>query len=406
MGMSEGIGMKGTSAVRGAVIGLVGLLLVVAGCGSDSEGDAAGAAQNGGEGTASSKCDGEVNVGIATGLTGPAGPTGEAMLRGFRLGAEDINLDGGLNGRCVEVVAEDTQYDPTLSVKAFHSLVDRSKTPAVLVGGSAAVKATAPLATQRKTLLLNSGGQGGDLAGISPYLFHTIELGPYDVKVISDYMWQQGLRTIATGAVNNETGLPNAKEMQRVWEGLGGTVVKNVTWNQGDVNFGAQAALLKDAAPEAIYLSPSADEAPSVVKQLRESGVTAPLFSYVVVQGESMLETGEAAEGITYTAPAFDAADESAREFAEKFNERFGSEPDSRAALAYDAMLVLKTAYEKAGSFTVDEAAEALRSLDAPIEGTAGALEFGEDGTAVKAVAIKQIKDGEFVTLESAQADG
>lgn len=391
--MRDGLGFKARF-----VIGLAALLLV-AGCGSED----GGSSEEGGAASAGS-CDGEVTIGLATGLTGVAGPTGQAMLQGFRLAADDVNADGGLNGKCVKVAAEDTQYDPTQSVRTLHSLVDIQKAPAVLMGGSAAIKAAAPVATQRKTLLLNSGGQGGDLAGISPYLFHTIELGPYDVKVISDYMWSQGIRKIATGAVNNETGLPNAKEMERVWKSLGGTVAQQVTWNQGDVNFGTQAALLKDAQPDAIYLSPSSEEAPAVVKQLRDSGVTAPLFSYVVVQGDAMLKTGAAAEGITYTAPHFDPADERASAFAEEYEKRYDEPPDSRAALAYDAMLVLKAAYDKAGSFSPEDAAEALRSLDAPVEGTAGDLEFNADGTAIKEVSVKQIKDGEFVTVEDAEA--
>ncbi len=68
--------------------------------------------------------DNEIVIGGVAPYTGPAGPLGYAITLGLRLGAEEVNANGGINGRKLKVVVEDDQYVPAQSVQALQKLID------------------------------------------------------------------------------------------------------------------------------------------------------------------------------------------------------------------------------------------------------------------------------------------
>ena len=115
-----------------------------------------------------------IRIGHLTPLTGFLGPLGEYAVMGVKLAAEEINNAGGVMGRKIELVMEDSVNPQTASAKA-ERLIERDKV-AMIIGeiSSASGLAIGQVANRLKTVFINTGCNSDALRGAScnPYMFH------------------------------------------------------------------------------------------------------------------------------------------------------------------------------------------------------------------------------------------
>src|SRR4029453_15207200 len=116
-----------------------------------------------------------LRLGHLTPLTGFLGPLGEYAVLGVKLAVEEINAAGGINGRKVDLIAEDSVNPKTASTKA-ERLIERDKVVGILGEiSSASGLAIAQVAQRNKILFFNTGCNSDELRGKScnRYMFHT-----------------------------------------------------------------------------------------------------------------------------------------------------------------------------------------------------------------------------------------
>ena len=116
-----------------------------------------------------------VRLGHLTPRTGFLGPLGEYAVMGVTLAVEEINAAGGIMGRKIELIAEDSVNPQTASTKA-QRLIERDKVVAVIGEiSSASGLAIAQVAQRNKTLFFNTGCNSDELRGkaCNRYRFHT-----------------------------------------------------------------------------------------------------------------------------------------------------------------------------------------------------------------------------------------
>ena len=115
-----------------------------------------------------------IRIGHLTPLTGFLGPLGEYAVMGIKLAAEEVNAAGGVMGRKIELVMEDSVNPQTASSKA-ERLIERDKV-AMIIGeiSSASGLAIGQVANRMKTVFINTGCNSDALRGAScnPYMFH------------------------------------------------------------------------------------------------------------------------------------------------------------------------------------------------------------------------------------------
>jgi branched-chain amino acid transport system substrate-binding protein len=270
------------------------------------------------------------------------------------------------------------------------------------------VLAVAPLAPENQVVAVNIGGQGANLAGISPYVFSTIELGTLDVQVLATYMWKQGIRTIATAFVNNATGQPNAALMKQQWLQLGGTVLAEVSWSPNAVDFGSQVAVIQSKSPQGIYLAGQPNEAAYFVKQIRAAGSKSSIFSYQGIESPEMLSVaGAAANGIVYTAPHLDlqSPDAPTKVFLDELKKSFGADaltPTVRlSAQGYDgANVVIETMRQAPADFTGKHLHDQILKTRT-FQQITGVIKFANDGTVSKTISLNRVENGKYVTFQT-----
>jgi branched-chain amino acid transport system substrate-binding protein len=204
------------------------LVLVSAACGGDDDDDDETGAQEGTEETEEEAGGEPIRIGALTSLNGPFTPWGLQVRDGMQLAVDEINADGGVDGRELELVVVDDQSDPEEGTAGIERLVEDD---VVAVGGiisSDVGLATSRIAEELETpLFLVKAGSEEILTADSRYTFRTclpaapMVAGPIAQyveqegitkvgAVIADYAWGQAIR----GALEDEIGALDGVELQ------------------------------------------------------------------------------------------------------------------------------------------------------------------------------------------------
>src|SRR5215831_19176996 len=136
-----------------------------------------------------------IRIGHLTPLTGFLGPLGEYAVMGVKLAADEINDGGGVMGRKIELVMEDSVNPQTASAKA-ERLIERDKV-AMIIGeiSSASGLAIGQVANRLKTVFINTGCNSDALRGAScnPYMFHIEGANSMYVMAVGQYLLRENL---------------------------------------------------------------------------------------------------------------------------------------------------------------------------------------------------------------------
>jgi branched-chain amino acid transport system substrate-binding protein len=136
-----------------------------------------------------------IRIGHLTPRTGFLGPLGEYAVMSIDLAVEEINAAGGMMGRKVELLKEDSVNPQTASVKA-ERMIERDKV-ACIIGeiSSASCLTIAQVASRNKTLFINTGGNSDALRGkdCQRYMFHVESQNSMYVKTVGRSFLRDGL---------------------------------------------------------------------------------------------------------------------------------------------------------------------------------------------------------------------
>jgi branched-chain amino acid transport system substrate-binding protein len=196
----------------------------------------------------------DVVIGALLPLTGPAAPIGLEEQQGIQFAVDKVNAAGGIRGRKLSVIYEDSQGKPDVGVLAFNKLVDLNNAPAILTAFSSVSLAIAPLATRKKILVINPAAQANGLANASPYLLNTIPLVANETTALVKYLVKvANKKTAAIVYENAASGIDGRDDFKKAFEALGGKVLADEAVEFGQTNF--RPTLLKAASvkPDLVY---------------------------------------------------------------------------------------------------------------------------------------------------------
>ena len=338
-------------------------------------------------------------VGAILPLSGSGANYGKWEKQGVDLAVDEINQAGGINGKKIEIIFEDSKSLPKDGVSAMNKLSSVDKVPVAIAGISSVVLACAPVADQYKVVLLNSGGVSPKIRGAGQYVFSNIGDGAIEVKVTAEYAYNNlKFKKVAVLNINAAAGTDSRDIFIKHFKSLGGEIVAEEGHDQGATDFRAQLTKIRDSKPDAIYLASFTKESALILKQASEMRIKTQWLSYAPFQGQDIITiAGNAAEGIIYTSPAFDpnSTDEKMKEFQNKYESKYGVESELYAATFYDGIKLIAEAI-KNGGYNSEGIRKALQEIkDYP--GVSGLTTFDADRAVSKPVILKTIKNGQFV---------
>lgn len=340
-------------------------------------------------------------IGALLPLTGGAAAYGENARDGIALAVEKINISGGVLGRPVEIVVEDSQGEPRPALSAFQKLISFDNV-FLVIGDitSSATLAISAVANREKVLVISPGASSPNITEAGSYVFRTWPSDVLEAATMAKYAQHQGFKTVSILHINNDYGVAFAKEFVRRFAGSPlYSVPSTEAFEQGSVDFRAHLTKIRADQPDALYLVSFPESTIPLLDQASELGLTMPIISTNAIEDPSVLEN-KRAEGIVFTTPLKpEATDPKVAEFQRSYRERFGREPGIVADTAYDAVNMACKAVANAGEFTGSAIREELLQLK-DYHGASGTMTFDSNGDVEKPVGLKKIQSGAFVWLE------
>ncbi|MCK4682966.1 ABC transporter substrate-binding protein [Candidatus Bipolaricaulota bacterium] len=327
-----------------------------------------------------------VKIGVLLPLTGTQAVMAEDLQEGFLIAQEQINAAGGVLGRRLELIIEDTETRPTPGMDAARKLVEINRVPVITGGFSSGVMLPIAEYCQERGILVVSQPPTSPLfRDVGDYIFLINVLDNYKGKVISEFAFKDsGLKRFGLMFMNNAFGQALKEETIKNLESLGAEVVVVVDYELNKVDYKAELTRLFANDPEAIIATFYANEGFIAAKQAYEMGLLnvneVPWYCPEMASSfaKALEEIPEVVEGIKGLNPL---APESL--FMEAFREKKGRDPiTAYSAMNYDALIMIAMAINFANSTDSTAIRDALPKISQWYRGqsTGGDKRFDEDG--------------------------
>ncbi len=343
-----------------------------------------------------------IKIGYVGALTGKSSYIGTYIKNGLDLAVEEINAAGGINGRKLEVIYEDSKSETNEAVKGVTKLIDVDQVP-IVVGfdSSSSVLAAAPIAEQNKVILFAPIASAVEITNAGDYVFRNRESSYLHGEKMAELAFNKlNLKTTCIVTVNSENGLGYQAGFVKKFEELGGTISKIDNYVKGEKDFRTILTKVKEANPQAIYLAGYAIDMAEIIKQANELGIDSQLLASAGIETKDLFTiiNPPLGNGLIYSYPAFDPNDPAIADYQKKYEAKYGNKSEAFAANSYDAMRIIAKALEVCGSDISCVKNEIYKVKDYP--GAGGLTTFDQNGDVVKPIIFKTIKDGQFVNYQ------
>lgn len=343
----------------------------------------------------------EILIGAYLSLTGTTATFGTSTLHGIEMAVDKTNTAGGILGKQIHLLTEDTQSKPEEAALAVTKLITRDKVHALLGEiASSRTLAAAPIAQENQIPMVTPGSTNPEVTKKGDYIFRVCYIDPFQGEVMARFTYESlGARKVAMiKDVKNDYSIGLAQFFTEAFTKLGGQVVGEQAYSEGDTDFRAQLTAIKGLKPDAIIVPGYYQESALLVKQARDLNMTMPFVGGDGWDSSKLIEVGGPAMNGTYFTNHY-AADDTlsvVQEFVNAYKQRFGGEvPDAMAVLGYDAASILFDAIGRADSDDPTKIRDALsRTVGYP--GVSGTTTIDADRNALKPIVVVKIEDGQI----------
>ena len=337
-------------------------------------------------------------IGAILPLTGPGAVFGEEDKRGIILAVEDINSKGGINGKKIEVIFEDSKTDPKEAVTIFNKFLAFSIPPVILSELSSVGMALKPLIEENKIVMFIIAAHP-DLTKEGGYVFRMLPTASNQTERLARLASEElKLKNIAILYINDDLGDALRKSFINSFKNLKGRIRAVEAFDKEGVDFRPQITKIIAKKPQAIFVAGYGKALGIVIKQIREMGYEGLLLGTPEIPFPEVLSiAGKAAEEAIIIDVLIDENNPKVKKFIEKFKRRFKKEPTLAAYLAYDMLQMVAVAIKKKG-YTSEGIREGLLSIRR-FPGLTGRLDVLSNGDVNFRLGLKVIKGGKAVPL-------
>jgi branched-chain amino acid transport system substrate-binding protein len=354
-----------------------------------------GGTTNGGE-------NGPILVGYYGDLSGRTSSFGQSTKNGVEMAADEINKAGGINGRQIQIITEDDQGEPNKAATVVTKLINQDKVIALLgeVASSNSL-AAAPKAQEAKVPMISPSSTNPAVTQVGDYIFRVCFIDPFQGEVMAKFAANnlKAKRAAIMYDFNSDYSRGLQQFFKRSFTGLGGQIVTEVSYTQGDRDFSGQLTAIRSANVDVIYVPGYYGEVGVIANQTKQLGIKAPLLGGDGWDAPQLWQLGGAALNGDYISNHYSVDDPSPaiRKFVADYQGRFNILPDALAALGYDSMKVLADAIGRAGGSTESVKLRDAIAATKNFPGVTGQITLDNDRNAVKPAVVLKLQDSKFV---------
>lgn len=302
-----------------------------------------------------------VKIGLCVPLTGSMASSGEYSLQGVELAINKINNEGGLDiggeKYVIELVKQDNEGKPDITINAFNKLIFDDKVVGIVgTNASGTTMAAGPLATEAKVCVVATTATNADVTSVGgDYVFRACGIDPYQgyisAKLAYDYLGFRKGAVIFNNADDYSTGIKDV--FVESFEAMGGEVMTQAYAGAEVKDFKAQISAIKEFGGEFIFIEAQAAEIALPIRQIRELGLTEAIIGAYSWDNELIVELAgkDVVEGCYFLSQfSCESTAPLAVEYVKAFQDAYGRLPNNQSTMSYNALMIIANGLEQCGS--------------------------------------------------------
>jgi len=351
-----------------------------------------------------------IRIGAIFSVTGAASFLGEPERNTAKMLEEDLNRDGGLLGRKVEVIVYDDESDATKALTAVDRLIKRDRVAAIVgPSTSGSTLAIIPKAEEAKVPLLSCAAARKIVEPVRRWVFKVAASDILAVRKIFQDLKQRGLTKVAILTASDAYGAGGREDIKEFAPQIGIALVADEVFGPKDTDMTAQLTRIKGTAAQAIIVW-GTNPGPAVIARNRiQLRVAMPIYMSSGIASKKFIELAspENVEGILLPAgrllvegqlPAGHPQKKILAEYIKEYEQRYKQPVSTFGGHAWDAVMLTAQAIRSAKSAEPAAIRDALEKIRG-FQGTAGTFNFSPEdhgGLTEEAFVMVRIVKGEW----------
>jgi len=350
-----------------------------------------------------SKKETAIQIGAILPLTGDLAALGVPIKQSIEIAEDEINSSGGIDGKKIQVIYEDSQGDPKTAISQFNRMVSVNKIKYIISYLTGVSQALKPLADKENVLLFALSAYPPITEG-SQNTFQIFFNFKEEADKMAAHIKELGLNSVAfirsrDAATNYEITeflIPKLKE-------LGITKIYDETFQVGDTDFRSTVSKIKATVATGLLVAGFGSDFPNLLKEIKQQNLSSKIHR---IGGVGFMELPEdtpkdVTEGFVFFAPDFllDPSAEKWKEFVSKYKERYKVKDVSYSGVyGYGALILLTDGLKGMKYDKVDEVKKNImtRTNYSHLIGISG---FTEGRSVVTPVGVFTFREGQIQKL-------
>ena len=344
-----------------------------------------------------------INIGVFVPLKGDSAPSGESLLNGLAMAAEEINAAGGVLGRPIRLVVRDTKSDPARAAKAVRDLITEDKVVALVGGLSGSTAEAAAVADEFQVPMILPGSTMPGIPSKEPWIFRISYVDFLSGRVMAKFAQSLGAnRAMVLYDSASEYAKALAVAFGKGFKSVRGNRIVGEPFQTGTVDFSSHLEAIRKGNPDVVYLPADAPLAAEIVKQARAAGLEMPFLGTATWDCEEFLRDAGEASRNCYLPGRFapGGSSEPGKVFSSNHQAKHNRPAPAMAALGYDSLALLANAIRTSGG-TDSEPLRLTLSNTINFPGLTGTISIEPALAVSRPIPILKVQNGEFTYLET-----
>ncbi|MDT7837262.1 ABC transporter substrate-binding protein [Aquabacterium sp. OR-4] len=299
----------------------------------------------------------EIVIGTIQDLSGPVSAYGKQARNGAQLRVDEINEQGGIHGRKLRLVVEDSAYDPKRAVLAAQKLVNQDKVFLITSHiGTPQNNAAMPIQFEKNVVNFMPLSAGREMFDpVHKLKFANVASYHDTLKVHAPELYKQlGAKKPCALYQDDDYGLEVLRGAESGMKSLGLELAEKTSYKRGATDFSSQVAKMKSAGCDFVVLGTIIRETVGAMAEAAKVGWKPSFLASVAAYTDLIHKLGgKATEGLyavmTIPFPYLDDSPQPVRFWATKYKTRFNEDPSTYAVGTYQAVDIFARAAQKAG---------------------------------------------------------
>jgi len=317
----------------------------------------------------------EIVIGTIQDLSGPLAGYGKQARNGMQLRVNEINEQGGVQGRKLKLLTEDSGYDPKKAVLAAQKLVNQDKI-FIMAGhlGTAHNNAAMPVQFEKNVVNFMPLTAAREMYEPTHRLKYALLSSYYDQMrtTLPRMVKDKSAKKVCAIYQDDEFGLEVLRGAEAGLKTISMEMTEKTSFKRGATDFSSQVARMKASGCDLVVLGTIIRETIGTIAESRKNGFSPVFFGSVAAYTDLIHKLGgKAMDGMYATMsvqnPYTDEASQPIRFWANKYKTKFNEDPTVFSAYGYTMIDILIQAAQKAGpTLTTDSFVKAMDTMTIP----------------------------------------